>query len=123
MNAVSVRVEEPELAITEYWRGVMERARKAHNLTQRDLADKVGVSQNIISQIETGKLGSSTAVMPICVVLRIPPPHLLLEDETDQRWLEAGRVLRSRDRRLFEQQLAMVEAYAAAVTPEDDERH
>jgi transcriptional regulator with XRE-family HTH domain len=86
----------PELSTTEYWRGIMRRARADHGLTQKQLGDKVGLSQNVISGIESGVIGSSKGVTAICEVLGIPSPQVLIQDEIDQRWIEAGRALRSK---------------------------
>jgi hypothetical protein len=49
-------------------------------------------------------------VIPICNVLRIPPPMALFEDELDQRWHEVGRRLRSIDSSKFEGELVGIEA-------------
>lgn len=107
---VSPLKDAPELATTEYWRGVMRRARAAHGLTQEQLAAKVGISQNVISGIESGRVGQSTAVTAICEILDIPPPQMLLADETEQRWVEAGRAARATNPELYEAQLELLEA-------------
>jgi transcriptional regulator with XRE-family HTH domain len=86
----------PEVATTEAWRSLMRRARIDHGMHQKDLAAKVGVTQALISNIESGGVGQSKAVMPICEALGIQPPHAMFEDETEQRWFEVGRVLRTR---------------------------
>lgn len=93
----------------------MERSRRAAKLTQRQLADKVRVSQNVISMIESGKVRQSKFILPICDVLKIPPPQVLFEDQVEQRWVEAGRRLRRLDPRVFEAQLEAVERLASSL--------
>lgn len=110
----------PEIATNEHWRSLMRRARQDAGLTQAELATKVGVSQNVISQIEGGQQSSSSAVMSICKALRIPPPVALFRDELDQRWYEAGRLIRSRDPKFFAAQLEAMEAFAMSLSASDE---
>lgn len=86
----------------------MRRARIAQGLTQDQLGGRVGLSQTMISDIETGEVGSSSAVMAISKTLRIPPPWLAVEDEVDERWLDVGRVLRRHRPRAFEKWLQLL---------------
>lgn len=88
--------DDPEIGTNEHWRGLLVRARKDHGLTQQQLGDKVGVSQVMISKIESGESSSSKLVIPICRLLSIPPPAYFLDD-WQQRWYELGHVLRFRD--------------------------
>lgn len=111
---------EPELAISEDWRGIMRRARADHDLTQTQLGQQVGTSQNMISLIESGAVGASTFVLPICRALGIPPP-MFFENEEDRLWIQTGRVLRARDMEVFRRALAMVEAMAAALANNEPE--
>jgi transcriptional regulator with XRE-family HTH domain len=113
--------EEHELAISEDWRGVMRRARAAHGLTQAQLGQRVGTSQNMISLIEAGAVGSSAFVLPICRELGIPPP-MFFQDEEDRSWIQTGRVLRARDMEVFRRALAMVEAMASALGNDENGR-
>jgi transcriptional regulator with XRE-family HTH domain len=115
--------EAPELATTATWRTRMREARSKAGLTQAQLAAKVGVTQNMISLIESGNVASSKFVLPICEVLKITPPRLRVEDESDQRWLEAGRTLRLLNRPLFDQQLRLVEMLAAAAEGREPPEH
>ena len=87
-------------------------ARGRDGYSQARLAAEVGVSQAVISDIERGIAKSSAVVRKICVLLRIPIP-VNAEDEQDRRWIEAGRVLRSRRPNLFARQLAFVEEILA----------
>lgn len=106
----------PELATNAHWRGVMQRARKERGLKQEDLGLRVGVSQNVISRIESGIQAASSAVIPICNFLKIPPPIAMFDDELDQRWHEAGRRMRARNPEMFAAQVAAMEAFAASLS-------
>lgn len=88
--------EEPELATNDEWRGIMARARKDHKLSQEKLADRLGVSQALISKIESGETRTSSLVMPICRALGIPPPEHFV-DEFEKEWVRLGRALRFRN--------------------------
>src|SRR5690349_16007248 len=105
--------EEQEIATTEHWRGVMKRARIDHGMTQKQLGDRVNQSQTNISDIESGEVGSSSAILAICRVLDIPPPYLMLEDVVEQRWLDVGRVLRRQNPAKFDRWLAHLMAEVA----------
>lgn len=107
--------QNPEIPITEQWRGVMRRARKAAGLTQEQLADRVGASQALISGIESGSIQQSEHAPAICEALKIPLPHDLARDETDQRWIEVGRVLRAFQPVTYETQLEAFEALAKRI--------
>lgn len=87
---------EPEIAIPDpkEWGALVRRARTDRKLTQAQLADAIGVEQAMISYLETGQLGSSKAVMPLVRTLGVPPPKQYFADEDEQRWVDAGRVLR-----------------------------
>ena len=103
----------PEISTTAAWRVAMRTKREAREMNQDELGRRVGVSQNVISKMETGILRSSKAVLPICNVLRIPPPMALFEDELDQRWYDKGRQLRALAPGTFEMMLAAVEGALA----------
>lgn len=109
---IRAAIAQVEWPTTEHWRGVMKRARRDQKVTQDDLARALDVSQPTVSQIEKGEILSSIYVPAICVALRIPEPHVLVEDEWDARWIEAGRVLRHRKPKVFERWLALIEADA-----------
>lgn len=110
--------QDPEMPTTPLWRRHMREAREIAGWSQTDLSRKVGVSQPIISNIETGELGASSAVLAISRLLRIPPPYVELEDATDERLLAAARAIRARDPRIFEQQLQSLELLASLLTPQ-----
>lgn len=92
----------------------MRRARATRGMTQAELGQRVGTSQNIISMLESGRIGSSQFVLPIARALGIPPP-MFFEDEDDRAWIQIGRVLRSRDMEVFRRALGLVESMVAAL--------
>jgi transcriptional regulator with XRE-family HTH domain len=108
--------EAPELATTEYWRRLMRRARQDAELSQEQLAEKVGISQAMLSRIESGDVRSSKAVVLISERLGIPLPQFATGDEMDLRWQQAGSVLRRRDHSMFAQHLELVEAIVAKLS-------
>jgi transcriptional regulator with XRE-family HTH domain len=89
-------------------------ARRAGDLSQGQLGARVGTSQNVISLIERGIVGSSQFVLPICRVLRIHPPTFFESDEI-RAWVRLGRDLRGRDEALFRRALSMVESMVEAL--------
>lgn len=109
--------EMPEIATNEEWRGIMVRARKAHGLSQEQLGDKVGLSQVMISKLESAQ-ASSTYIMRICRVLHIQPPEHY-ENEDQKQWANLGRVLRARKPEQYRRALALVEAMTDELPAED----
>lgn len=111
--------DEPEISIpnAEEWGALVRRARKDAKLNQQDLATAIGVEQAMISYIETGQLGSSKAVMPLVRELKIPPPTQFFADEEEQRWVEAGRVLRRVNEAGFRGLLVAAEQMIAGSEP------
>lgn len=87
----------------------MVRARKERGWTQEELGRKVGTSQNVISLIESGGVGASTFVTPICEKLKIPFP-MFFEDDWQKNWHHLGRLLREQDIEGAEAAVKMVEA-------------
>jgi len=114
----------PELATNEEWRAIMVRARKDQGFTQKELGAKVKTSQNIISEIESGKVTSSGFILPICKVLKIPPPRHF-ESEDDATWSQLGHLLRTKNMKQFRRAMAMIEAMVEDETdakPANDEQ-
>ena len=99
----------PELAFDEEWRGIMVRARKEHGLSQDGLAKLVGSSQPLISKIESGLVGSSELVRPICDALSIPEPNNFA-NEDDRAWVQLGRLLRARNPEQYRRATSLVES-------------
>lgn len=120
--------EEPELATNGEWRGIMVRARKEHGLSQDELGAKLGISQAMVSKIESGESRSSALVMPICRILGIPPPEHFV-DEFEKEWVRLGRALRYRNeeqaraaRQLIESMVKQAEELEKAQTQAEPER-
>jgi transcriptional regulator with XRE-family HTH domain len=113
--------DEPEIAIPnpEEWGALVRRARGDCKLTQTQLADEIGVAQAMIVYLEQGKLGSSKAVMPIVRRLGVPPPKQYFSDAEEERWVEAGRVLRRINEPAFRGLLAAAEQMIAAAEPQE----
>ena len=96
----------------------MTRARKAYGgegLTQKELGGRVGTSQAMISLIESGEVGSSEFILPICGVLGIPPP-MHFDSEDQKVWSQLGHVLRHKSMRKFQRAMALV----ASMVEDDD---
>jgi transcriptional regulator with XRE-family HTH domain len=92
-------------------------ARLAQDMTQATLAQRVGITQAMVSQIENGIAGSSGKLLAICRVLSLDPPQFLAYDD-EAAWLEIGRALRRKNPASFEAVLKL----AQSLTPpaEDD---
>ena len=105
----------PEMPTTTHWRAEMRQARERLNYTQADLGRRVGVSQNVISRIETGEQEASEFVLSISKVLNISPPFAMFTDALDERWFKAGRLIRQHDERMFSAQVSSMEAFAATL--------
>lgn len=116
-SGVVVADPPPELATNEEWRAIMHRARKDQKLSQKELGARVGTSQNIVSLIESGEVTSSSYVLAICKVLKIPPP-MHFDNEDDATWSQLGHLLRTRNMKQFRRALALVEA----MLEDDDEK-
>lgn len=101
----------------------MVRARKDQGFTQKTLGARVGTSQNIVSLIESGEVTSSSYIMPICKLLKIPPP-MHFENEEDATWSQLGHLLRTKNMKQFRRAMALVESMLedeAETKPANDE--
>jgi transcriptional regulator with XRE-family HTH domain len=107
--------DDPEIATNQEWRGIMLRARKDRGWSQKELGDRVGTSQNIISLIESGGVESSAYIMPICRLLKIPPP-MHFENEWQKKWHELGRLVREQSEEDAEALVRMAEALLRKTT-------
>lgn len=106
-------VRYPEVATSPHWIGLMIAARKAAKLTQKQLAKKIHTSQTTVTNLERGVARTSRHVHPICEVLRIPLPYVLIADDLERRWIEAGRAIRTADDGLYRVEVISAEATAA----------
>jgi transcriptional regulator with XRE-family HTH domain len=95
----------PELAVNRQWREEVRRVRKEMGLSQDELGKMVDSDQTQISRLETGDIGSSTLVMPICRALGIDPPEHFLDDEA-RLWNRRFEIMRSSDSKAAQAMLA-----------------
>lgn len=72
----------PTLPVTEEWRRRVIAARKNANVSQEEMARKLGISQSAYSKIEAGRTVSSNLVLQICSIVSVAPPTLHT-DEVD----------------------------------------
>lgn len=113
-------VADYDVPVSDYWVELMRKSRKLLGVTQAQLADVVGCAQPVISDLEKNKIGGSRFVPAICEALQIPLPIIMVIDEYDQRWVEAGRVLRERSLKRFLHYLAIFEEEAGVVEDTGD---
>jgi transcriptional regulator with XRE-family HTH domain len=60
--------------------------RKAHGISQMDLAERAGLSTSLIAAIETeNKFPSSTSIMKLSDALGLEPYQLFIDPETDKK--------------------------------------
>lgn len=109
------RNTEPEYPTTDYWRGLLKEAREARGMTQRELAAAVRMKQPILSQIESGAIRSSKHIGELSDYLGLPRPTPDMTDDLQRRWVALGSLLRSRDTKLLEAQIAALEAFVATL--------
>lgn len=87
----------------------MVKARKDLDLTQAQLGAKVDTSQNMISLIESGEVGSSTFILAICRVLKIAEPLHYVSDE-QKTWSQLGHLLRNKHPKKYRRYVALLES-------------
>jgi len=109
-SKIRAAISDTELPTTERWRELMRSKRRTLHVTQKELAQILGISQPTLSDIEKGVIGQSKMVPAICVALGIPSPHLEVQHPDDERWVEAGRRLRDHKESLFVQFLELIES-------------
>lgn len=101
-------------------------ARRGRKWKQADLAAKVTkrsklpASQALISQIESGVIGSSRLVRPICEELSIPEPMHFQDDLMKQWWL-TGHLMRGENMALFKQHLELTKSTLSAIQQANEE--
>ena len=77
----------------------LREARRARNLSLRDLAERLGVSPSLISQIETGRANPSVSTLyAIAAELDVSLDELLFNDRRPPEPAGAGPPERPRDR-------------------------
>ncbi len=102
--------ERPELATNKEWRDEMRRVRKSLSMSQQVLADAIDADQGDISKIETGEVGSSKYILPICKALGIEPPEHFV-DENSRLWIRMLEAVRASDRPLAKAILENIKAF------------
>jgi transcriptional regulator with XRE-family HTH domain len=108
----------PEVHVDDDFGRRMREARERLGMTQRQLADAVGLAQFSISALENSKQRSSRDIIPICRVLKISPPFVGVSDDMEWRWIEAGKALRGVAPDLFAALLQTAEEYLKRQDPE-----
>ncbi len=81
-RSVAYEGDLPEIATNPDWRRIMKAARSDHKFSQKELGRLVNTSQVVISQIESGEIGSSKFIKPICHELGIPTPDHMEDPES-----------------------------------------
>lgn len=71
----------------------IRRNREKRGMTQKDLAEKVGITLGAISQIEAGKTGKKfDTLRDICISLNVSADEILnLEKENSRKELKAAK--------------------------------
>lgn len=63
------------IKLAEWGRGVLRPAREAHNLTRRQLAEKTGIAESTLRNVETGRHQPQRAIVNrLCVALGLVNP-------------------------------------------------
>lgn len=116
----------PEITTNEEWRILMVAARTGRKWKQADLAtrvtkrSKMHASQALISQIESGVIGSSRLVRPICEELSIPEP-MHFQDEMMKQWWLTGHLMRGENMALFKQHLELAKSTLTLTQQKSDD--
>ncbi len=78
-NNSTCAIMDMEIDMENYFGSALRGFRREARLSQRDLAEKVGVDFSYISKIENGRLPppSADTIVQICKILNIPPKDLL----------------------------------------------
>jgi transcriptional regulator with XRE-family HTH domain len=126
MTDDQARDEFPELATNSEWRAAMRKARVEAGLSQEDLAERavaaspqlIRGTQGVISKLESGGIGRSRLVVPICRLLGIQLPSHYASDR-DREWLDAAHTIEARSPAQAAALLAAVKAAAAALAEPD----
>ena len=87
----------------------IKKLRKANNLTQEELAERIGLSGKTISNIERNKyLPSPRTLDKICKVFNIHPSVLLLENSANCTKSELIEAIHARLNTMTSQQLEQI---------------
>lgn len=116
-------VGEREVPFQKEWADMVRRARVAKRWSQAELAGKANCQQALISYIEQYTVKSSTFVRAIADALEIPMPRAYFDDELEERWVNAGRVLRRINEAGFRGLLHGAEVMIAGAKTDEPEEH
>lgn len=65
----------------------IKRIRKSQGMTQKNLADELGIIEQTVSKIERGVFTpSADTIMQVCDVLNVTPNELMLDNPEMQQW-------------------------------------
>lgn len=106
------RPGDPRIGFDDDWALALKKARKEEKLSQEQLADAIGTSQNSISLMESqgaDKVRASDDVLPACRRLGIPAPQYFAS-ELQKRWAAVGAEFEKNDRPGFESALVLIES-------------
>lgn len=84
--------------INDNWRAMIQRKLDARDVTRAELANRVGCSPSVITQLLNGDSDESPLVPRIHLVLDLSPPHMAVLDEPSQTMLEKFEKLNESDR-------------------------
>lgn len=99
----------------------MGNARKRLELTQKEIATRLGCKQAVISQIENGTIRASKFVLAITRMLAIAPPmHFRIAEQNE--WSRLGHLLQSGDPGAFALQLASLRQAVARIEKQEQEK-
>lgn len=98
----------------------IRRAREAANLTQEQLAERIDVSVQFVSDLERGVAGISlTTLKKLCVVLGVPSDQLLFGKGAADRGTSFALKCSGLSEKQFSLLMQIVDSYTAAVTSKE----
>lgn len=106
------RKDDPKVGFDDKWAEALAVAREKAGLSQQQLADAIGTSQNSISLMESSgdkRVRASHDVLPACRRLGLAPP-LYLASDLQKRWLSVGAEFEKNDLPQFVATLELLEA-------------
>ena len=111
-----------EIALPAGFGARMAARREELGMTQGQLAQRLGVTQATMSQIETGVSKSSSSVLRACKILGMSPPYSPVGDVDEWRWIVLGKELREHSREFYDCMVAAAEAAMATARRGRDEQ-
>lgn len=108
-----------KLPVTDEWRERVIAARKAADLSQQEMARRLGMAQGTYSRLELGQVAASRQVLRISEIVGVAPPRVVVDD-FEAEWMRLGQALREKSPRLFRRALSLVEAMAGDKDRDDE---